>query len=201
MAQRPGRPPRHGGGRRPAPRGHVRLDRRHRRCAPRRGPGADGRRSRPLALPHPPPDQGNPVVNRIEQVAVLGAGSWGTTIASIAATNAAATIWARDPDQAAEIDGRHTNTRYLGERPLSPALRATDDLVRAVDGAEVVAFGIPSRSLREAARAAAPHLRPGIPVVSLAKGLERGTHLRPSQILEQELPGHPVAVLSGPNLA
>lgn len=140
-------------------------------------------------------------MNRIEQVAVLGAGSWGTTIASIAATNAAATIWARDPDQAAEIDGRHTNTRYLGERPLSPALRATDDLVRAVDGAEVVAFGIPSRSLREAARAAAPHLRPGIPVVSLAKGLERGTHLRPSQILEQELPGHPVAVLSGPNLA
>jgi glycerol-3-phosphate dehydrogenase (NAD(P)+) len=135
------------------------------------------------------------------RVAVLGAGSWGTTIASIAAANASATIWARDPDLAAEIDGRGTNARYLGERPLCPALRATADLERALDGAEVVAFGVPSRSLRSVARAAAPHLRPGVPVVSLAKGLERETRARPSQVLAEELPGHPVAVLSGPNLA
>jgi glycerol-3-phosphate dehydrogenase (NAD(P)+) len=140
-------------------------------------------------------------VNRIGRVAVLGAGSWGTTVASIAAGNAQATIWSRDPEVAAEIHGLHKNSRYLGERALAPGLHATQDLELAVDGAEVVAFGVPSRVLRTVARAVAPHLRPGIPVVSLAKGLERGTHLRPSQVLAQELPDHPIAVLSGPNLA
>ncbi len=137
----------------------------------------------------------------VERVAILGAGSWGTTVASIAATNASATIWARSADLAAEIDEGHRNTRYLGERDLCRDLRGTSDLERAVDGADVVAFGVPSSSLRAVARAAAPLLRPGVPVVSLAKGLERHTRLRPSEILAQELPGHPVAVLSGPNLA
>ncbi|MEV4422701.1 NAD(P)H-dependent glycerol-3-phosphate dehydrogenase [Patulibacter sp. NPDC049589] len=140
-------------------------------------------------------------MNPIGRVAVLGAGSWGTTMASIAATNAQATIWARDPDLAAEIHGLHKNSRYLGERPLAPGLRATSDLELAVAGADVVAFGIPSRSLRQVARDVAPFLRPDIPVVSLAKGLERETRLRPSQVLAQELPDHPIAVLSGPNLA
>ena len=137
----------------------------------------------------------------VGRVAVLGAGSWGTTVASIAASNADATIWARDADLAAEIDGAHRNERYLGDRPLCPALRGTDDLERAVAGAEVVAFGIPSKALRAVAREVAPLLTPGVPVVSLAKGLEQDTRLRPSQVLEQELPGHPIGVLSGPNLA
>lgn len=137
----------------------------------------------------------------VGRIAILGAGSWGTTVASVAAGNAEATIWARDADLAAEIDGAHRNERYLGDRELHPGLRGTADLERAVRGADVVALGIPSKALRAVARDVAPLLDADVPVVSLAKGLEQDTRLRPSEVLAQELPGHPVAVLSGPNLA
>ncbi|MGE4425234.1 MAG: NAD(P)H-dependent glycerol-3-phosphate dehydrogenase [Solirubrobacteraceae bacterium] len=140
-------------------------------------------------------------MTRAPRVGVLGAGSWGTTVASLAAANAPTTIWARNAEQAAEIDERHRNERYLGPRDLHPGLRGTDDLERVVAQADVLVLGVPSKALRSVAAAAAPHLRPWVPVVSLIKGLERGTRLRPSQVLAQELPQHPIAVLSGPNLA
>ena len=65
-------------------------------------------------------------------VAVLGGGSWGTTVASLAALNTQTTIWARDPETAREINESHTNSRYLDDLPLSPALRATSELAEAV---------------------------------------------------------------------
>jgi glycerol-3-phosphate dehydrogenase (NAD(P)+) len=134
-------------------------------------------------------------------VTVLGGGSWGTTVASLAAANAPTVLWARDASVAQEVSAQHTNSKYLGDRTLPVGLWATADLAEALADADVVVFGVPSHSLREVAREAAAHIRPWVPLLSLIKGLEPGSGLRPTQVLTQELPGHPVGLLAGPNLA
>ena len=135
------------------------------------------------------------------QVTVLGGGSWGTTVASLAAGHARAVLWARDADVASEIDAEHRNSRYLPELDLHPELEATASLEDAVEAADVLVMGVPSHVMRATLEAAAPYVRPWIPIVSLAKGLEAGTRLRPTEIIGEVLPGHPAGVLSGPNLA
>ncbi|HEX4110307.1 MAG TPA: NAD(P)H-dependent glycerol-3-phosphate dehydrogenase [Solirubrobacteraceae bacterium] len=141
-------------------------------------------------------------MTRAVQVTVLGGGSWGTTVAALAAGNATTTLWARDADVAREIDEQHTNARFLGEeRVLPQTLRATGDVVEAASGADVLVVGVPSVAVREVLRQAAPHVRPWIPVLSLVKGLEPDTRKRISEVIISELPGHPVGVLAGPNLA
>jgi glycerol-3-phosphate dehydrogenase (NAD(P)+) len=134
-------------------------------------------------------------------VTVLGGGSWGTTVAALAAANAPTVLWARDRRVAREITEDHRNSRYLGERPLPDTLRATADLAEALANADVVVFGVPSHSLREVVREAATHIRPWVPLMSLIKGLEPSSRLRPTQVIAQELTGHPVGLLAGPNLA
>jgi glycerol-3-phosphate dehydrogenase (NAD(P)+) len=134
-------------------------------------------------------------------VTVLGGGSWGTTVAALAAANAPTMLWARDPDVAREIAEEHKNSKYLDDRSLPDGLRATADLAEALARADVVVFGVPSHSLREVVREAAVHIRPWVPLLSLIKGLEPSSRLRPTQVIAQELPGHPVGLLAGPNLA
>jgi glycerol-3-phosphate dehydrogenase (NAD(P)+) len=134
-------------------------------------------------------------------VTVLGGGSWGTTVAALAAANAPTVLWARDPDVAREIAEEHKNSKYLDDRSLPDGLRATSDLAEALARADVVVFGVPSHSLREVVREAAVHIRPWVPLLSLIKGLEPSSRLRPTQVIAQELPGHPVGLLAGPNLA
>jgi glycerol-3-phosphate dehydrogenase (NAD(P)+) len=135
------------------------------------------------------------------KVTVLGAGSWGTTVATLADRHNDTLLWARGKDAAREIDERHTNIRYLPGFPLPDGLRATDDLAEAVGFADVLLVGVPTSGFRAAVGAAGPHLRPWVPVVSLSKGFEQGTLLRMTQIIGELLPGHPAGVLSGPNLA
>ena len=135
------------------------------------------------------------------QVAVIGAGSWGTTVAHLCAKNVPTTLWARRPEVAVEVRDAHTNSHYLPGFTLREALHATDDLEEAVAAADVLVMGVPSHGMRAAAQELAPFLRPWVPVVSLSKGLEQGSRLRMSEVLEAELPGHPVGVLTGPNLA
>jgi glycerol-3-phosphate dehydrogenase (NAD(P)+) len=135
------------------------------------------------------------------RMAVVGAGSWGTTVASLAAENTPTVLWARRPDVAATINAEHRNPAYLGDRELSIALRASASLEETVEGADVVVMAVPSQGFREVLVSAAPHIRPWVPVVSLSKGLEQGTLLRMSEVANEVLPGHPVAVLTGPNLA
>jgi glycerol-3-phosphate dehydrogenase (NAD(P)+) len=134
-------------------------------------------------------------------VTVLGGGSWGTTVAALAAANAPTVLWARDPDVAREIAEEHKNSKYLDDRSLPDGLRATADLAEALARADVVVFGVPSHSLREVVREAAMRIRPWVPLLSLIKGLEPSSRLRPTQVIAQELPGHPVGLLAGPNLA
>lgn len=134
-------------------------------------------------------------------VAVIGAGSWGTTIASIVARATSVTLWARRRELAEAITEDHRNPDYLPYHELHPDLRATHDLAEALDGADAVLVAVPSVAFRETTQAMRPHLRDGVPVVSLTKGLEQDSHLRMSQVAAEVLPGHPTGALAGPNLA
>ncbi|MCY3851613.1 MAG: NAD(P)H-dependent glycerol-3-phosphate dehydrogenase [Acidimicrobiaceae bacterium] len=135
------------------------------------------------------------------QVAVLGAGSWGTTVAHLSAHNVATTLYSRRDDVARAVNARHENPRYLPGYRLHESLRASSDLASVVSAADVLVMGVPSAGFRDTLRELRPSLRPWVPVVSLAKGLELSTRLRMTQVAEDELPGHPVGVLTGPNLA
>lgn len=134
-------------------------------------------------------------------VAVIGAGSWGTTVAHLAAHNTETVIWARDEGVAREIDEDHRNARYLPDYELHPDLRATADLGEAVRAADVIVMGVPSHAFRATATEVAGHIGAWVPVISLAKGLEQGTKLRMTEVIDEVLPGHPFGVLTGPNLA
>ena len=135
------------------------------------------------------------------RIAVVGAGSWGTTVASLAARNCPAVLWARRREVADEVRSAHTNTTYLPGFDLPPALEATASLEEAVQGADVLVMAVPSQGFRSVLEDLAPHVRPWVPVVSLSKGLEQGTNKRMTQVVHDVLPGHPAGVLTGPNLA
>ncbi|MGH9170308.1 MAG: NAD(P)H-dependent glycerol-3-phosphate dehydrogenase [Acidimicrobiales bacterium] len=135
------------------------------------------------------------------RVTVLGAGSFGTTIASLVAPRHATTLWARDPALAAEIHEEKTNSRYLAGYSLSKSLTATSDLQEAVSEGDVLIVGVPSHGFRDVLSQAVPYLRPWVPVVSLTKGFEAGSLKRMTEVISELLPGHPAAAVSGPNLA
>ena len=128
-------------------------------------------------------------------------GRGGTTVAHLAAHNGPTTLWARREELADQIDTEHRNGDYLPDYALHPDLQATSSLEEAVCTADVLVMGVPSHGFRSALEASRSHLRPWVPVVSLTKGLEQGTRLRMSQVVHEVLPGHPVGVLTGPNLA
>jgi len=135
------------------------------------------------------------------QVVVLGAGSWGTTFAHLCAHNAPTLLWARDAAVADAINDRRVNPRYLEGYELHPDLRASSDLAHVVGQADLLVVGVPSASFRQVVIDVRPHLRPWVPVVSLTKGLELGSGKRMTQLIDEELPGRPNGVLTGPNLA
>ncbi len=134
-------------------------------------------------------------------VGVIGAGSWGTTVAAMTAANTTTRLWARRDELAAEISGQHTNSRYLPGFELPDTLSSTSSLEAIVSQSDVIVMAVPSHGYREVAREVASHLRPWVPVVTLSKGLERDTQQRMSEVTAEEMPGHPIAVLTGPNLA
>ena len=139
---------------------------------------------------------------REPRVVVLGGGSWGTTVASIAARRADTLQWVRSAETAEDINERHRNMRYLGDEvELTPSLKATTDFQEAADCADVVVMAVPSHSFRDVLMDLRSCLRPWVPIVSLVKGLEQGTSLRMSQIVEEVMPGHPAGILAGPNIA
>ena len=135
------------------------------------------------------------------RVAVVGAGSWGTTVSALAAVNTPTVLWARRPELAETITDEHRNDDYLADFALPPELHATADIEEAVAPCDVLVMGVPSHGFRAVLQSAAPHVRPWVPVVSLAKGLEAASLQRMSEVVQEVLPGHPVAVLTGPNLA
>ena len=108
------------------------------------------------------------------KVTVLGAGSWGTTMASLSSELNPTVLWARNPAVAEEINLGRTNSTYLPAARLPGRLEATADLEQAVRSAEVLIVGVPSKGFRTTIDQARGWLRPWVPVVSLTKGIESG---------------------------
>ncbi len=135
------------------------------------------------------------------RVAVLGGGSWGTTVAHLCAHNAPTVLWARSAETCEQINRTHQNLQYLQGFTLHEALTASDDMQQVLRDADLLVVGVPSQAFRSTLRDAAPYVRKWVPVISLTKGLELDTGKRMTQVIHDELPGHPVGVLTGPNLA
>ncbi|WOH17173.1 NAD(P)H-dependent glycerol-3-phosphate dehydrogenase [Paenarthrobacter sp. GOM3] len=145
-----------------------------------------------------------------ETIAVLGAGSWGTTFAKILADAAATSgatrsirIWGRRAEVVAEINSVHRNGQYLKDIELPSSITASTDVAEVLKDATLVVLAVPAQSLRPQLGEWKALLAPEAVVVSLMKGLELGTDARMSEVIAQELglPASRVAVVSGPNLA
>lgn len=135
------------------------------------------------------------------RVAVIGAGSWGTTVASLICNRTDTVLWARNEDVAKEINEQHRNSSYLGEWALPVRLAATASLEEALSDATLVVMGVPSHGFRTVLGDAARYIGRDVPIVSLSKGFEQGSLLRMSEVSQQVCPDNPAGVLTGPNLA
>lgn len=138
------------------------------------------------------------------KIAVIGAGSWGTTVAAIAATNAPTILWARNAELVDRIRAEHANEDYLPGVALPADLAATVSIEEAVSGADVVVLGVPSHGLRAVLETARPYFDRNTPVLSLVKGVEQETLLRMTEVAADVLDDHRrdrIGVLTGPNLA
>src|SRR5438105_2799757 len=109
-------------------------------------------------------------------VAVVGAGSWGTTVAALVAAHAPTILWVRANELAATIDSSHENPQYLPGVALPADLRATASLEAACTGADVVVVGVPSHGFRAVLTEAARFIDREAAVISLSKGVEQGTN-------------------------
>jgi glycerol-3-phosphate dehydrogenase (NAD(P)+) len=138
------------------------------------------------------------------KVAVLGAGSWGTALASVLASNQHDTwLWARRNEVADEINRENTNRRYLPDAKLPPNLHASADVQEVLTNASLVIVSVPSSSILEACQIARPHLPSGAIVAHAVKGFDHVRKRRMSTVLEEELGVLPqkICVISGPSHA
>jgi glycerol-3-phosphate dehydrogenase (NAD(P)+) len=137
-----------------------------------------------------------------KQVGVVGAGSWGTALALVLHRNGlSVTVWGNDATAIGDIQANRENRHYLPGVTLPESLRFTNAL-NDLAAADLLLLVTPSHAFREVAqRLAKVPPAPGAVLLCCTKGVERGTGLRMSQILSETLPGHPIAVLSGPSHA
>ena len=143
-------------------------------------------------------DNGPPA---IKSIGVLGTGAWGTALA-VAAVRAGAevTLWARRAELAEAIAASRENAAYLPAVQLDPTIRVTASLDQ-VTACEALLLVVPAQKLRAIAERLRQHLAPGQPLVICAKGIERRSGALMSEVLAENLPGQPQAVLSGPSFA
>jgi len=134
------------------------------------------------------------------RIAVLGAGAWGTALANVVArAGRGVTLWARDPEIAAQLLKQRTSPRLPGIA-LDESVEVTDDIAHAGHG-DAVLIVVPAQFLRAVARALDPVVKPGTPVVACAKGIERGTRKFMTDVIAESAPRTTPAILSGPSFA
>jgi len=135
-------------------------------------------------------------------VSVVGGGAWGTALAAhCVRAGLPVRLWIREAEVAAAVNEGHENTAYLPGVPLPEGLSASDRLDEALEGADAILFVVPSEYARGLFRRIRPLLAPGAAVVSATKGIETDTLRRMTEVAAEEVPGHPLAVLSGPSFA
>lgn len=143
-------------------------------------------------------------VRAMRKVAVIGAGSWGTTVALLASARVPTTLWARRHELAEEMRGTRENRPYLPGFELPPNVEPTSDMAEAVDGVDAILWAVPSHGYRATFSRFVPHIPAGIPLISLTKGIEQETLATMTRVMAEEAPGHDpglMGVLTGPNLA
>lgn len=144
---------------------------------------------------------------KAEKVAVLGSGSWGTALAKVLAENGHDVVmWSRVEDQAIvdEINEQHTNKKYLQDLILPESIAATTDMEEAISGREIIVVVIPTVGIRSTAKQLNALIKDPKIIVHASKGLEQGTHMRISSVLEEEIDAdkrQAVVALSGPSHA
>jgi glycerol-3-phosphate dehydrogenase (NAD(P)+) len=137
-----------------------------------------------------------------DSIAVIGDGGWGTTLALLLAGKGnRVRLWGAFPDYVEEMRQRRENVRFLPGVPLPVAIELTSELPTAVEGAALLLLAIPSQFMRGVLRRLARSYTRGTPIVSVAKGIENRTLLRPTQIVADVLGRVPVVALSGPSHA
>jgi glycerol-3-phosphate dehydrogenase (NAD(P)+) len=137
-----------------------------------------------------------------DQVGVIGAGAWGTTLAvRLAAAQRPVTLWAHSAEATEELASRRENIRYLPGVILPPNVRIAEDAAYLAEPHRLFILAVPSAHVRQTLQRLAGSLYHDAPLLSAVKGIEEDSNLRITQVAEQELPGRGLAVLSGPNLA
>ena len=133
-------------------------------------------------------------------VAIIGAGAWGTALASVAArAGRDVVLYARHSTKAAQIASTRENPKLSGVR-LEASVDVTGDIAVAARS-DIILIAVPAQNLREAVTALAPHLVAATPVVACAKGIERGTHKFMTEVIAEAAPEAIAAILSGPSFA
>ncbi|MDR3296325.1 MAG: NAD(P)H-dependent glycerol-3-phosphate dehydrogenase [Clostridiales Family XIII bacterium] len=137
-----------------------------------------------------------------QNIALIGAGSWGTALSiSLAGKGHAVSIWDLNTELLQAMDRDRENKRYLPGAPLQDGVKIAFELQEALYGADMVLFAVPTQHFRSAAQESARHIQSETPIVNAAKGIEQKTLKTVSQIVAEILPGHPFAVISGPSHA
>src|SRR5687768_10389407 len=137
-----------------------------------------------------------------DQVGVIGAGAWGTTLAVLLAdAQRPVSLWTHSAEGAERMAHGRANERYLPGVVFPPNLRVVTDDAYLAEPHRFFVLAVPSSHVRATLRSIGGLLDPAVPILSVVKGIEEGTHLRMSQVVGEEAPGRPVAALSGPNLA
>lgn len=140
----------------------------------------------------------------MQRIAVIGAGSWGTTLASLAAKSTPTALWARRTELARAINDDRENPDYAPGHRLPENLEGTSDIEAAIIGSDLVVMAVPSHGFRDVFAQASSHLQTSVPVVSLTKGVEQKTLQTMTQVIQSISPEHDdsrIGVLTGPNLA
>ena len=135
-------------------------------------------------------------------VTVFGAGAWGSTMAQV--LNDAGNdvlLWGRSEDVIAEINSAHTNKKYLGSHELPLSLKATTDLAQAFAHSHINVLAIPAQQLRVTLQEWKPFFSSDSIIVSTLKGIEISTQMRMTEVIEDVLGPHAIAIITGPNLA
>jgi glycerol-3-phosphate dehydrogenase (NAD(P)+) len=138
----------------------------------------------------------------MSKVTVFGAGAWGSTMAQV--LNDAGNdvlLWGRSIDVIAEINSTHTNKKYLGKHELPHTLQATTDLAQAFAHSDIYVLAIPAQQLRLTLEEWRPFFKADSIIVSTLKGIEISTQMRMTEVIEDVLGPHAIAIITGPNLA